>query len=246
MRRWKSLSLRSKERGSLRKISFPKLKVPKLKVKFSGRKKKAPVSGASGKKYANPIFDEWKKSVVEELAGRQAASYVVRRCAVCLLAVCVVAASSFATGYYRHRAEDRINQVISRGNGVLNEYGNMIRNLETYEKYAGMKIPVYVQFAAMLASTKLGFFIDSLSFEQISDIGSLREQFVVETGRGIDSVKIGAVWKMKGVLPREADNRWVISLKDTIESMFSVFGSKSYVSASLKGTDVEATVICYE
>ncbi len=216
----------------------------KISLKLPRKKKNVSVSGK--KKYANPVFDEWKKSVAEELAGRKATSFVIRNCAVCLLAVCIVVMSSFALGYYRHSAEDRINQVMSRGNGILNEYGNIISDLETYEKYAGMKIPVYVQFSALLASTKLGFFIDSLSFEQTSDIGSLREQFAVETGKGIDSVKIKAVWKMKGVLPREADNRWAISLKDTIESMFSVFGLKSYVSASLKGTDVETTVVCYE
>jgi len=222
----------------LKKISL------KLKVKLPDKKKN--ISPSEKKKYANPVFDEWKRFAVEELTGKKVSFFVVKNCMICLLAVCIVAMSFFATGYYRHQAEDRINQIVSRGNGILNEYGNMIGDLETYEKYAGMKIPVYVQFVAMLASTKLGFFIDSLSFEQTSDIGSLQEQFAVETGKSIDSVKIKAVWKMKGVLPREADNRWAISLKDTIESMFSVFGSKSYVFASLKGTDVEATVVCYE
>jgi len=46
-----------------------------------------------------------------------------------------------------------------------------------------LKVPLYVQFAALVSSSKMGFFMDSLSFEQEASLGNLRESFVVETGR---------------------------------------------------------------
>lgn len=222
------------------------------KVNFSGftkrfRKQKGAVVQRK-KKYANPVFEEWKKAAVEEIAGRKIVSLVVGRCIVSLVVVCVVFASFFLTGHYRKAGEESISQVLSLCNSTLNEYGNIVREIETYEKYANMrlKVPLYVQLSILTSSSKTGFFIDSVSFEQTSDIGSLRESFVVETGKNTDSVKIVGVWKLKGLLTGEADNRWVISFKDTVEGMFSLFGVRSYVSASLKGRDFEATVIVYE
>jgi len=49
-----------------------------------------------------------------------------------------------------------------------------------------LKVPLYVQFSILTSSSKTGFFIDSVSFEQTSDIGALRESFVVETGKNTD------------------------------------------------------------
>jgi len=99
-----------------------------------------------------------------------------RLCGFCVL---------LSDGHYRKAGEESISQVLSLCNSTLNEYGNIVREIETYEKYANMrlKVPLYVQFSILTSSSKTGFFIDSVSFEQTSDIGALRESFVVETGK---------------------------------------------------------------
>jgi len=45
---------------------------------------------------------------------------------------------------------------------------------------------------------------------------------------------------------QRVDNRWTISFEESLENMFFLFGMKSYVSTSLRDTDMEATVILYE
>lgn len=228
----------------MKRLNF---KLPKINLKF-GKKPVKNGSAVTKKKYPNPVFDDWKRAAVEEISSREVVSQIVRKCVVCLVIACIAVSSSFVTGYYRKSFENNINSVVLRGNSVLNEYGNIIKELEMYEKYANMKfkVPLYVQFAALMSSAKLGFFIDSVSFDRSSDLGSLREQFVVETGNNIDSVKIIGSWKIKGFLMNEADNRWVLSFKDSVEGLFSLFGMKSYGSASLRGKDMEATVVVYE
>jgi hypothetical protein len=223
------------------------LKIPRLpRFDLSKFQKKKDI--ATGKKYANPVFDEWKESAVADLANRQIRFHVVRKCIFCFAVLCVIAASSVLTGYYASSRQQEVEKVIARGNSLLNEYGKIIKDLETYERYAQMKlkVPLYIQFATLVSSSKLGFFVDSLSFEQAASLGNLKESFVVETGQNADSVKILGMWKMKGLLMQDVDNRWAISFKDSVEGMFSLFGMKSYVSASLRDTDMEATVILYE
>lgn len=223
------------------------MKIPRLpKVDLSKFKKKKDI--VAGKKYANPVFEEWKASAVADLSNRQIRFHVIRKCVFCFAVLCVIAVSSILTGYYASVRQQEIEKVIARGNSLLNEYGKIIKDLETYERYADMKlkVPLYIQFAALVSSSKLGFFVDSLSFEQAASLGNLKESFVVETGQNADSVKILGMWKMKGLLMRDADNRWALSFKDSVEGMFSLFGMKSYVSASLRDADMEATVILYE
>ena len=200
------------------------------------------------KKYANPVFDDWKKSVAEEIAVRETTSLVIGKCLLCFALLCVLLASFVVTERMQISGKRDTEAVLGEVNRVLNEHGNVIRELETYERYADMrmKVPLYLQFAVIAASSKMGVFWDSVSFEQVSDLGSLKESFVVETGRNTDSVKILGQWKVKGFLLREADNRWTLSFKDAVEGMFSLMGSKSFVSAALRGTDLEATVILYE
>lgn len=200
------------------------------------------------KKYANPVFDDWKKSVAEEIAVRETTSLVIGKCLLCFALLCVLLASFVVTERMQISGKRDTEAVLGEVNRVLNEHGNVIRELETYERYADMrmKVPLYLQFAVIATSSKMGVFWDSVSFEQVSDLGSLKESFVVETGRNTDSVKILGQWKVKGFLLREADNRWTLSFKDAVEGMFSLMGSKSFVSAALRGTDLEATVILYE
>lgn len=226
-------------------MKIPKL--PKFDLKFKGKPKKRN-NGTSSKKYANPVFDEWKASAVEELLINQVRFHVIRGCLVCLVVLGIIVASSVFTGYYVSACKVEVGDIISRGNSLLNEHGKIIKDLETYERYADMKlkVPLYVQFAALVSSSKMGFFMDSLSFEQEASLGNLKESFVVETGRNADSVKILGTWKIKGLLMQDVDNRWTISLKNSLEAMFSLFGMKSFVSASLRGSDMEATVLLYE
>lgn len=224
-------------------------KLPKLNFKFKKIKKpKNSQNGKLSKKYANPVFEDWKANVVTDLANRQTRSYVIRNCVLCFAIFCIIAVVSTGIGYYTSTKRVEVNDVISRGNSLLNEYGKTIADLETYERYANMKqkVPLYIQFAALISSSKMGFFIDSLSFEQTANLGNLKESFVVETGQSADSVKILGIWKIKGLLMQEADNRWVISYKNSLEGMLSLFGMKSFVSASLRGSDMEATVALYE
>ncbi len=223
------------------------MKIPKL-PKINLKKKKKKDNEKSNKKYANPVFDEWKASAAKELLTKQVSFYVIKRCLVCFAILCIIAASSVFTGYYVSARKAEVGGIISRGNSLLNEYGKIIKDLETYERYADMKlkVPLYVQFAALVSSSKMGFFIDSLSFEQDASFGNLKESFVVETGKNADSVEILGMWKMKGLLMQDVDNRWALSFKNSLESMFSLFGMKSYASASLRGSNLEATVILYE
>lgn len=216
-----------------------RLRVPKLKHKNIKNREK---------KYANPIFDDWKRSAVEEIAVKETTSLVIRKCLLCFTVLCVLLASFVVTEKIQISREHAAKAVLNEVSRVLNEHGNVIGELETYERYADMrmKVPIYLQFAVITASSKMGVFWDSASFEQVSDLGSLKESFVVETGQSTDSVKILGQWRIKGLLMREADNRWAISFKDAVEGMFSLTGSKSYVSAALRGTDLEATVILYE
>jgi len=183
------------------------LKLPKIDLNKLQKKKKN--NGTSGKKYANPVFDEWKASAVKELLTSQVRLHVIRGCIVCLVVFGIVVASSILTGYYVSSCKAEVDNVISRGNSLLNEHGKIIKDLETYERYADMKLkaPLYVQFAALVSSSKMGFFMDSLSFEQEASLGNLRESFVVETGRNADSVKILGMWKIKGFLMQNVDNR---------------------------------------
>jgi len=229
------------------------LKIPKIpkfkKVSKLPKLKKQKVKKTNGtKKYANPIFDGWKAAAVADLANKNARSLVIRECILCFAFLCVIVASSVFTGYYVSSREQEVRKVLNRGNGLLNEYGKIIKDLETYERYADMKlkVPLYIQFAALTSSSKMGFFIDVLSFEQEASLGNLKEPFIVETVQSADTIKVLGAWKMKGLLMQEVDNRWVLSFKNSLESMFSLFGMKSYVSASLRGSDLEATVILYE
>lgn len=224
-------------------------KLPKLNFKFKKIKKpKNSQNGKLSKKYANPVFEDWKANVVTDLSNRQTRSYVMRNCILCFAVFCIIAVASTGIGYYASAKRAEVNDVVSRGNSLLNEYGKTIADLETYERYANMKqkVPLYIQFAALISSSKMGFFIDSLSFEQTANLGNLKESFVVETGQSADSVKILGIWKIKGLLMQEADNRWAISYKNSLEGMLSLFGMKSFVSASLRGSDMEATVALYE
>jgi len=216
-------------------------KLPKLKKKNTKK-----TNGT--KKYANPIFDGWKAAAVADLTNKNVRSLVIRECILCFAFLCVIVASSVLTGYYVSAREQEIGRVINRGNSLLNEYGKIIKDLETYERYANMKlkVPLYIQFATLTSSSKMGFFIDTLSFEQEATLGNLKESFIVETGQSADSIKVLGAWKIKGLLMQEADNRWALSFKNSLESMFSLFGMKSYASASLRGPDLEATVILYE
>jgi len=227
---------------------LPKLSLKKLNFKIEKRKVQKKNDGTSSKKYANPIFDEWKASATQDLLIKQVRFHVIRKCLVCFAVLCIIAASSMFTGYYVSTRKAEVGKVISRGNSLLNEYGKIIKDLETYERYADMKlkVPLYVQFAALVSSSKLGFFIDSLSFEQAAELGNLKESFVVETGQSADSVKILGIWKIKGLLMQNVDNRWAISFKNSLEGMFSLFGMKSYVSTTLRESDMEATVVLYE
>lgn len=229
------------------------MKIPKIpkfkKVSKLPKLKKQKVKKTNGtKKYANPIFDGWKAAAVADLANKNARSLVIRECILCFAFLCVIVASSVFTGYYVSSREQEVRKVLNRGNGLLNEYGKIIKDLETYERYADMKLKVslYIQFAALTSSSKMGFFIDALSFEQEASLGNLKEPFIVETGQSADAIKVLGAWKMKGLLMQEADNRWALSFKNSLESMFSLFGMKSYVSASLRGSDLEATVVLYE
>lgn len=229
------------------------MKIPKLpKLNFKFKKPKKPKNNKNGKKldkkYANPVFDEWKAAAVTDLSNRQMRFHVVKNCVLCFAVFCFIAVASVSTGYYASAKRAEVNEVISRGNSLLNEYGRTIADLETYERYADMKqkVPLYVQFAALISSSKMGFFMGSLSFEQAAGLGNLKESFVVETGQSADSVKILGIWKIRGLLMQEVDNRWTISYKNSLEGMFSLFGMKSFVSASLRGSDMEATVVLYE
>lgn len=216
--------------------------------KMLPRTKRSRDAQSRTKKYANPVFDDWKKSVAEEIAVRETTSLVIGKCLLCFALLCVLLASFVVTEKIQISREHAAKAVLNEVSRVLNEHGNVIGELETYERYADMrmKVPIYLQFAVITASSKMGVFWDSASFEQVSDLGSLKESFVVETGQSTDSVKILGQWRIKGLLMREADNRWAISFKDAVEGMFSLTGSKSYVSAALRGTDLEATVILYE
>lgn len=221
---------------------FKSSKLPKL------RNKKSKNKNGAGNKYANPVFDEWKEFAAKEFLIKQTRSHVIKRCLACLVFLGIVVASTIFTGHYVSFRKAEINNVISRGNSLLNEYGKVITDLETYERYAKMKpqVPLYVQFAAITSSSKLGFFVDSLSFEQDASLGNLRESFVVKTGQNANAVKVLGMWKIKGLLMQRVDNRWTISFEESLENMFFLFGMKSYVSTSLRDTDMEATVILYE
>lgn len=218
------------------------------KIRLPRTRKRSRDTQSRTKKYANPVFDDWKKSVAEEIAVRETTSLVIGKCLLCFALLCVLLASFVVTERMQISGKRDTEAVLGEINRVLNEHGNVIRELETYERYADMrmKVPLYLQFAVIAASSKMGVFWDSVSFEQVSGLGSLKESFVVETGRNTDSVKILGQWKVKGFLLREADNRWALSFKDAVEGMFSLMGSKSFVSAALRGTDLEATVILYE
>lgn len=219
------------------------------KIRLPRTRKRSRDTQSGTKKYANPVFDDWKKSVAEEIAVRETTSLVIGKCLLCFALLCVLLASFVVTERMQISGKRDAEAVLGEVNRVLNEHGNVIRELGTYERYADMrmKVPLYLQFAVIAASSKMGVFWDSVSFEQVSDLGSLKESFVVETGRNTDSVKILGQWKVKGFLLREeADNRWTLSFKDAVEGMFSLMGSKSFVSAALRGTDLEATVILYE
>lgn len=218
------------------------------KIRLPRTRKRSRDAQSRTKKYANPVFDDWKKSVAEEIAVRETTSLVIGKCLLCFALLCVLLASFVVTERMQISGKRDTEAVLGEVNRVLNEHGNVIRELETYERYADMrmKVPLYLQFAVIAASSKMGVFWDSVSFEQVSDLGSLKESFVVETGRNTDSVKILGQWKVKGFLLREADNRWTLSFNDAMEGMFSLMGSRSFVSAALRGTDLEATVILYE
>lgn len=224
------------------------MKKVKLPSFFKKKRNKRQLIGSNRQKYANPIFDEWKKSAADEFLRKEVASEVIRYGVFIFALLCLIVVSSFLLSSYREKTEARINSVFAGANGILNEYGNVIRDMEIYEKYVDMKlrVPLYVQCSVIFSSSRLGFFLDSLSFERTKEIGSLKESFVVETGKSMDAVDIVGTWKLKGLLTKEADNRWIMSLKDAIEGTFSLFGVKSYTSASLRGKDVEATVVIYE
>lgn len=230
----------------LRAHGYLKMKKSKI-IKLFKRNKKRVVQN-NKKKYANPVFDDWKKSALDEFLKKEVSAEVAKSGIFILVVLCIIVFSSFVLGSFRSKTEARINAVIADANKVLNEYGNVIKDMETYEKYASMKlkVPIYVQSAVILSSSRTGFFFDSISFEKTKEIGNLKEPFVVETGKGIDETVVLGIWKFKGLVMKEADNRWIMSLKDTIEGTFSLFGVKSYTSASLRGKDVEATVVIYE
>ena len=230
-------------RGHLRKLKLPKL--PEIKLLSKKRKFR---NGNHGKRYPNPVCREWCEKITEEMGYGVIRRVVARYVAVLLVVSLSVTAFSVVFDIYCNRYQKEIDDVITKTNGILNEYGNILGDIDTYEKYASMRInpPLYIQYVVLgTSASKFGFFIDKMNFEKTKDLGGIKESFAVETGKSPDSVNIVGIWKFNAWLVREGDSRWVLSLREGIDGMFSLYGARAYTSAVLRDKNADITVVVW-
>ncbi len=230
-------------RGHLKKLKLPKL--PKIKLPF---KRKIHYNDNHKKRYPNPVCREWCEKITEEMGYGVIRNLVMRYIAILLVISLSIAASSVVFSIYCNRYQKEIDDVITKTNGILNEYGNILGDIDTYEKYASMRInpPLYIQYVVLgTSASKFGFFIDKMNFEKTKDLGGIKESFAVETGKSPDSVNIVGIWKFNAWLVREGDSRWVLSLREGIDGMFSLYGARAYTSAVLRDKNADITVVVW-